>query len=539
MILIISLIITLLATLEWIVIRRIPVWLVRVLVQVPLLVLTVFFAWFAGLYLTREDPGEQQAQIEAQILDREIAFIGDLRVSVDATGAITPIRQIPLTFQSAQSPVVEIFYDAGDRVDTGALIANLDNTDAQQTVRDAEIAVELQETSYDALTSPPRAEDLAVAQAAIETAQAQLRAATTSATIIQDREIARLQQEIADNQLWQSQLARDSLTPPTEFYVDFDLVDDFTADIDDDDIAQQVEEASTTVAETLEQLNASNRAAFQAQQLNAQAAINQGELGIEQARLNFESVVSRPADPASVAGANLALEQAEITYDRLVNGPTDLQLQQATLDLRTTNLALEQAEYALEQTQLTAPFPGIIAQMNLVEGQLPPQGVGVLLIDDSGYYVDLPIDETDVADVKVGQRVEFDVDALPSELVIGEVRSIAYSPLNLDNLVAYNVRVDILPTNTAAIRTGMTVTGSIITLEKEEVLLVRNNFVRFDRITGDAFVTVLDADGQLDERLVLLGDRGDIYSEVLAGLEAGDEVVLVPRNDGAGLFGTQ
>jgi HlyD family secretion protein len=539
MILIISLIITLLATLEWIFIRCIPVWLVRVLVQVPLLVLTVFVAWFAGLYLTHEDPGEQQAQIEAQILDREIAFIGDLRVSVDATGAITPIRQIPLTFQSAQSPVVEIFYDAGDRVDTGALIANLDNTDAQQAVRDAEIAVALQETSYDALTSPPRAEDLAVAQAAIETAQAQLRAATTSATIIQDREIARLQQEIADNQLWQSQLARDSLTPPSEFYVDFDLVDDFTADIDNDDIAQQVEEASTTVAETLEQLNASNRAAFQAQQLNAQAAINQGELGIEQARLNFESVVSRPADPASVAGANLALEQAEITYNRLVNGPTDLQLQQATLDLRTINLALEQAEYALEQTQLTAPFPGIIAQMDLVEGQLPPQGVGVLLIDDSGYYVDLPIDETDVADVKVGQRVEFDVDALPSELVIGEVRSIAYSPLNLDNLVAYNVRVDILPTNTAAIRTGMTVTGSIITLEKADVLLVRNNFVRFDRITGDAFVTVLDADGQLDERLVLLGDRGDIYSEVLAGLEAGDEVVLVPRNDGAGLFGTQ
>ena len=77
---------------------------------------------------------------------------------------------------------------------------------------------------------------------------------------------------------------------------------------------------------------------------------------------------------------------------------------------------------------------------------------------------------------------------------------------------------------------SMSVTGDIIVQDKSDVVYVPNRFVRIDRITLDAFVTVELADGTYEERLVLLGARNDTDSEILAGLEAGERVVLLPQS---------
>jgi multidrug efflux pump subunit AcrA (membrane-fusion protein) len=85
----------------------------------------------------------------------------------------------------------------------------------------------------------------------------------------------------------------------------------------------------------------------------------------------------------------------------------------------------------------------------------------------------------------------------------------------------------------------MTVTGNIILQERDDVLLVRNNFIRFNRASGDAFVTLRRADGSFEEQMVILGERNERFSEVQSGLEAGDTLVLLPRedDDSAGIFG--
>ena len=65
--------------------------------------------------------------------------------------------------------------------------------------------------------------------------------------------------------------------------------------------------------------------------------------------------------------------------------------------------------------------------------------------------------------------------------------------------------------------------------DKSDVVYVPNRFVRIDRITLDAFVTVQNTDGTYQERLVLLGARNDTDSEILAGLQAGEQIVLLPQ----------
>ena len=69
----------------------------------------------------------------------------------------------------------------------------------------------------------------------------------------------------------------------------------------------------------------------------------------------------------------------------------------------------------------------------------------------------------------------------------------------------------------------------IVVNELDYVLMVRNRFVRIDRTTNQAFVTVMGENGVYEEVEVVLGLRNDTFSEVISGLEAGQRVFLLPR----------
>lgn len=538
MILLMSGIITVAAALQWIIIRRIPYRLARIFVQIPLLIATFFIAWFVAFAVTGGEDAQATSQQAAtqQILDLATVTEQDLTLTISATGSLAPARQAPLAFQLAGLAVSEVLVETGQRVDTGDLLARLDMSSLQQTLNNAQIAFNLQQAAFDALTTPPREADIAAAEAALQAAQASVGSAVATAPSQFQEEIARLQSEIARNQLWQAQIQRDAVLPPEPIpgVGDIDLPDDVPDDVD-----EAVDNVTDDINSIIQGLNAEASEAARDALIQAQAAVDGLEFAVDIADVSYDSLLGRGADTGALAGANAERIQAEIALERLINGPTELELAQAALDLELAELALEQAQISSAETELFAPFSGIIAQNNLTEQEFPPQGIAMILLDDSSFYVDLPIDEADVVLVRVGQRVEFVVDALPDATVTGTVSSIAYTPLPVEGLVAYNTRVEI-ESNGAALRAGMTVTGNIVTEERPSVLVIPNNFIRFNRLTGDAFVNVRDELGVVEERLILLGAANDAVSEVLAGLEVGEELVLLPSQDdsgGGGLFG--
>lgn len=499
---------------QWLIFRRIQRFWLRWLFRLPLLILTGFLSFqFATQSNGTDDLATVEIMLPFEILDRMIIERDDLEVTVSATGTISPVRQVPLVFQLAGSPVNAIMGLEGERVETGEVIARLDVADVKQVIEAARIALDLQIASFNALTTPARDEDIASAESAVQAAQSQVNAAFQTDPSSEQEEIARLQAEIARNQLWQVQLQRDQIAPMT-----IDIPEQFQDDVPPE------------VLEVLERINSQLRLQFEGQLDVANEAIEQVDYGVQIADLNYESILGRGVDFGSLAAANVELAQAQIALDQLINGPDDITLTRASIDLELAEIAVEQAALAVEQGELIAPFAGVIAQNELVVGELPPQGLAVLLIDDTGFFVDLPVDETDIAQVQIGQSVGFDVDALPDQIVTGTVTSIAYTPLRIDQLVAYNVRVRVDDIDN--IRVGMTVTGRILVQDRDDVLLVRNNLIRFDRLTGEAFVDVLTPDGQLEERMINLGERNEIFSEVLSGLTEGDEVVAIDGADG-------
>jgi HlyD family secretion protein len=523
----------------WFVIRRIRWRIVRVLLYTPILVLvlsTVLVTTSLGETIEENDLSE----IQALIVDEQIVIRKDLVVAISGSGSIQPIRQVPLVF-SVPGQVINVYYSEGTTVEEGAIIANVDTRDLQSAIDNAQTAVDFQQSVLNNLQAPAREVDIAAAQAAVDAAQAQYWAALSTGPTAQQEEIARLQFELAKNRNWQLNLQRDAIVipnpndiPPTDLnFIPEVNPANFDPDLSDeiDLVNQQIDTLNGLLSGPIDEVQRQQVLA-QIQQLEQQRealnnSLDDAATNSAIAEQNYLATVNRGPDGGSVASANASLVQAQVALDRLTDGGDELQLQQANNNLALAQNALSQAELALDNAQIVAPFDGVLSQNNLTVGEFPPQGIAVMLMDTSAYVVDLPIDETDIVNIVIGQRVEFQIDALPDAIVTGTVTRIAYTPVRIGQLVTYTVRVQLDPIE-ALLRVGMSITANIITQERPDVLTVGNRFIRIDPITQDAFVTIETTEG-FTEVMVVLGQRNDVESEILSGLSENDRVVLLPR----------
>src|SRR5690606_33281362 len=146
------------------------------------------------------------------------------------------------------------------------------------------------------------------------------------------------------------------------------------------------------------------------------------------------------------------LDRIETTADmsRLNCQQADAQIAQAR-----ANAAVQQARLA--QTQLRAPFAGIVAEVNGEVGEYAtpsPPGVAtppaIDLIDDSCLYVRAPIDEVDAAAIQVGMPARITLDAFRHQALTGKVSRIAPYVQDLERqarTVDIDVRLDQVPDN--------------------------------------------------------------------------------------------
>lgn len=413
---------------------------------------------------------------------------GSLTITLNATGSLSPVQQVELAFELS-TPVTEVLVTEGQRVEAGDVLARLESVDAESAVRNAEISLVQAQAAYDNLTQPPRDVDVAVAQAQVTLANASLYSASLTAPSTDDKEIARLQMEIARNQLWQSQLNRDiQLAPNPEFR--------------------------------------NGNGGAQAGEISANAQVQSQEYNVEIQDSAYNDTLSGRADASALSSANASLIQAQADLDKLLNPASAAELRRAEIDVETAQLDLQKAQKQLAQTSLIAPISGLIANENLTVGEAPPVSAVITLIDDSHYTIDLAVDETDIVNAQVGQPVNLIIAALPDDVITGVVTKIDSAPTNEGQLVTYTVTVT-LDFTPAPLRPGMSATATIITGEVENVIVVPNRFIRVDSETQRTFVTVEES-GQYQDVPVTIGVRNDTESEIVSGLQVGQTIVLLP-----------
>jgi len=163
------------------------------------------------------------------------------------------------------------------------------------------------------------------------------------------------------------------------------------------------------------------------------------------------------AASASEAAAQARLAQLQAELDGKAVDTFAAQIQQA-------EAVINAAKLALADTELKAPFAGMVAQLNINLGERVSAGVpAVTLADIGGWLIETSdVTELKVPDIQVGQAVVIKIDALPELALKGQVESISTVSQLKSGDVVYPVKIKVVD-NDPQLRWGMTVA---VTFEK-------------------------------------------------------------------------
>lgn len=261
---------------------------------------------------------------------------------------------------------------------------------------------------------------------------------------------------------------------------------------------------------------------------------------------------------ANVSSANASLELALSNATRMRFLFTQEYVSRQELDQAEQALKLAQAQLAVAQAQATrdrtnlentvirSPVSGVVVSREVDLGQTVAasfqtptlfkiaQDLGKMQIDSS--YA-----EADVGRIRAGQQATFRVDAFPDRSFNGVVRQVRLNPTTQQNVVTYNVVIAV-DNPDKVLMPGMTAYVSVITAQKNDVLLVPNAALRFrvpedkrqktaDRNTDagndpSATVHILD-NGQPKPVRIAIGIADNRLTEVVSGdLKEGDAVIV-------------
>jgi len=213
----------------------------------------------------------------------------------------------------------------------------------------------------------------------------------------------------------------------------------------------------------------------------------------------------------------------------------DINLSKA--ELESDRIALDLAKRQLGYTSVYAPISGVVTTRIVQIGQIISSGISnvgggttVLTISDlSHIYILGSVDESNIGVIELGQPAEITADAFPGKHFTGSVNRIAPKGLNLQTVVTFEVRIEIIDENKSLLRPEMTGNITIIVADKPDVLLVPVTAVV--RNKGEKVVNLKNPDGTVEEKHAIeAGITDGVNTEVASGLKEGD-VVVVRRAD--------
>jgi RND family efflux transporter MFP subunit len=249
------------------------------------------------------------------------------------------------------------------------------------------------------------------------------------------------------------------------------------------------------------------------QQKQARAAVAVAETGFQNARLNEERMRKLFA---SQAVSSMQYENAKLARDA---ADTQLKSAKATLDL---------VDYTARQSNMRAPFAGIIAAKNMEEGDMinPMMGMGqsiLTLMDLSRIKVTVDVPAEEVERIRIGQDCRVTIASRPGETFAGEVYSKNLAADPLSKTFKVEVKVD---NPDLKIKAGVYADIAIEYVRKENAMLLPLSAL----LAGDREVMV-NENGLARKRAVTVGERNHTRFEVLSGVTAGDRVLVEGNYD--------
>jgi RND family efflux transporter MFP subunit len=201
------------------------------------------------------------------------------------------------------------------------------------------------------------------------------------------------------------------------------------------------------------------------------------------------------------------------------------QVKSAQAKLEKSKSDLAAAEIDLSYAVIRAPISGTVASVSTQEGETVAASFAaptfVTIIEDNALELVAMVDETDIANVRPGDAVNFTVEAYPSREMRAIVKRIDPVATIISGVVNYPVMATIQREG-RLLKPDMTANITIKTAERK-ALVVPNGAILRD---GEERFVFLIRDGKQEKRTVTMGTRDAGFTEIKKGLSASDMVIV-------------
>ena len=252
------------------------------------------------------------------------------------------------------------------------------------------------------------------------------------------------------------------------------------------------------------------------------------EAGQKLLRLDDKTLVATQTQAAA------KLQNASATYNRYLALMNQGAIARSEFDTAEADYIVAQASYDtatsnVNDTIITSPIGGYVIGEPTPVGQTVSSGIStpqvlMSVANLDKMQIETLVDESDIGQVKVGQKVNFTVDAYPDTTFNGVVRLVSRSAVTSNNVIYYTVYVDVDNKDGKLLPT-MTARTEIITGEANDVLMVPITCLRSEG--KKRYVQVYNENTKETKNVeVKVGLTGDDKVEVTGDLQVGDKVLV-------------
>lgn len=478
---------------------------------------------------------------------------GTITTTVTGTGQVSPSDEVDIN-PKASGEVTQVDVKVGDSVKAGQVIAQIDDTTAEKTLRDAQASLTGAEITYQKALQQSQS-SLTTDQASVTSSQnalsdAYLNAYNAMASAYIDMP------PITDglNDIYYTSSHSPYFSDPqAEIYageqavtykyqagVIFDKAKtDFTTNFAAYK-AISLNSSSTALVTTLQQTY-TNALEFQNALQGTYNAIDY---------INLRILTNKPTQIASdeneldtylskinsdVSALSSAITSIDNAQQSLTDATTSLANDTATLngsdslDVQSAKLTLTQAQNAVTDAQVqdsyytvTAPFDGVIAKVDVQVGDTTSGAVATEISPQQ--VAQLTLNEVDAEKVKIGQKATLTFDAVPDLTLTGTVIEVDTLGTVSQGVVSYGVQIQ-LDTQNSEVKSGMSVSAAIITDYKVDTLIVPSSAVKTQGSVS--YVQVSSSTTAAPQSVqVQTGISDDTNTEILSGLTEGQSIVV-------------
>jgi HlyD family secretion protein len=224
--------------------------------------------------------------------------------------------------------------------------------------------------------------------------------------------------------------------------------------------------------------------------------------------------------------------------------------------LSSAKASYEKNKTNLDYAYIYSPIDGIILERDVEEGETVAASFSTPTLftiagDLTQMEIEADVDEADIGQLRVGQRVEFTVDAFPGKVFDGRVTEIRLMAVEESNVITYTVVID-APNPEKILMPGMTANVVFYVTEKKDIVVVPNKAFGFspdvsalmaymeanpgikvtmpsptaESLSAPGKTVWIKTSDSIFPRTVVVGETDEINYELISGIREGDEVIV-------------